>query len=199
MIGIINYGAGNLHSVKKAIEFSGARTKFVTREKDIKGCGKLILPGVGAFGKAMQALDAMHLNESICKFIASNRPFLGICLGMQLLFENSEESPNILGLGILPGSVKKLPPAVKVPHLGWNQIDLLDKSPLWRGIPDHVFLYFAHSYFVEPLDKTIVSAKCHYGHPFAVAFARETIFAVQFHPEKSQKWGLKIMENFIHL
>ena len=199
MIGIIDYGTGNLHSVQKAFETCGAVTRLVKNASELTKCDKVILPGVGAFGQAMDALRRLDLIDAIALFITHQRPFLGICLGMQLLFDNSEESPKHQGMGMIAGTVKRIKRTMKQPHLGWNQVSHRKDAFLFQDIPDQSFFYFAHSFFAEPGEKNIISAQCEYGEPLNVAIENEMIFAVQFHPEKSQKWGMKIIENFINL
>ncbi len=199
MIGIVDYDAGNLRSVTKALERFQAPIKWVQTPSDLDDCEKLVLPGVGAFGKAMQALDQLQLTQPIIHFIESGRPFLGICLGMQLLFPESEESPGIKGLSIFAGRVRRLPASVKTPHLGWNQVRHCEQSRLWQDVPQGCLFYFAHSFSTEVTDARLVSGWCDYGGDFAAAVERDSVFLLQFHPEKSQRWGLKLIENFIHL
>jgi len=198
MIGLINYEAGNIHSVTKALEKCGANVEIVDHRKGIQKSDKILLPGVGAFGKAMEALHRLQLVEPL-RQAAFEKPFLGICAGLQLLFENSEESPGIKGLGLLKGRVKRFPKGVKIPHLGWNQVEQKHESPLWKNIPDNSFFYFANSYYAVPEDSSVVSGKTRYNVSFVSSICKDTIFGCQFHPEKSQKWGLKILENFVHL
>ncbi|MBN1997712.1 imidazole glycerol phosphate synthase subunit HisH [candidate division KSB1 bacterium] len=197
MICIIDYGAGNLRSVQKAVEYNGAKTVVSSNSRDIAGADKVIFPGVGAFGKAMEAIQQLDLQTAILDFIHSGKPFLGICLGMQLLFENSQENPEVAGFGVFKGQVKRFPKDFKVPHLGWNVLIKTQKSPLWVDIPDHAYFYFAHSYYVVPQNPEIVAGQSDYGIKYTVAVRRENVFGLQFHPEKSQKYGLKILENFI--
>ncbi|MBN2357227.1 imidazole glycerol phosphate synthase subunit HisH [candidate division KSB1 bacterium] len=198
MIGIVDYGAGNLRSVQKALQMHHGDTRVVRTAEEFKLCDKLVLPGVGAFGKAMQALDDMALVQPLRDFIVSGKPFLGICLGMQLLFESSEESPGVRGLGMMPGTVIKLPATVKAPHLGWNQVQHRNTVVLLKDVPQSMFFYFAHSFYAAPAKSDLIAATCRYGVEFAVAIEHDAVFLVQFHPEKSQKWGLKIIENFVH-
>ncbi|HOH06324.1 MAG TPA: imidazole glycerol phosphate synthase subunit HisH [bacterium] len=199
MIAIIDYGAGNLRSVHKALEHLGTEARVSSSSAEIIMADKLILPGVGAFGKALEAIDGLGLREAICDFVASGRPFLGICLGMQLLFETSEESPGAAGLGLLPGRVRRFGPGLKVPHLGWNALEQRQPSPLWKGIPPGSYFYFAHSYFVEPAEPEVIAGVTGYGGPVPAAIGSGMIHAVQFHPEKSQQHGLQLLRNFITL
>lgn len=199
MIAIIDYGMGNLRSVEKALEASGAREVFVTSKiKDIHRADKIVMPGVGAMKEAMAALKRLKLIEPL-KEIITQKPYLGICLGLQLLFEKSEEGSNAKGLGILNGQVVRFPNKVKVPHMGWNQIKVTSKNSknILKGILEDAYFYFCHSYYVVPEDKSIISAQTEYGLNFTSAICKDNIFAVQFHPEKSQRLGLKLLEKFI--
>ncbi|NLP11467.1 imidazole glycerol phosphate synthase subunit HisH [bacterium] len=199
MIGIIDYGAGNLKSVHKALEHLGAQADIISTPEQLERADRVILPGVGAFGKAVEAMDRLRLREPLKQVIADGRPFLGICLGLQLLMQASEESPGARGLGILPGSVVHFPAGNKVPHLGWNRVRQNRPCALWRNIPDDSFFYFAHSYYVCLQDETQAVGLTDYGEWIPVALNREALFGVQFHPEKSQKIGLMLLDNFIHL
>lgn len=209
MIAIIDYGMGNIHSVNKALQLFGAKTIITNKPKDILSCEKAVLPGVGAFDDAMRELKKQGLIDPIKKHITAKRPFLGICLGMQLLFEKSEEAKEAKGLNILKGAVKRFKQAkgLKVPHMGWNQIKLIAHSsklkgevcPLLKNIPDNAFVYFCHSYYPDPKDKSVIAAATEYGGDFASFVWQENIFGAQFHPEKSQSVGLKILENFVKL
>lgn len=201
MIAIIDYGMGNLRSVQKALESVGAITKVTSDSKEIGTAEKLVLPGVGAFGQAMNRLSELGLVSAIKQFIRSKKPFLGICLGLQLLFSKSEENPDFKGLGVFSGVVKRFRKH-KVPHIGWNQIMISkDKknNPIFNGIEDNAYAYFCHSYYVEPNDKNIIAAETEYAINFVSAVAVDNIWAVQFHPEKSQNIGLKLLKNFIEL
>jgi glutamine amidotransferase len=199
MICIVDYGAGNLRSVQKAVERLGASAHVSSKPVDVARASKVIFPGVGAFGRAVEAVDNLRLRETLIQFIEDRKPFLGICLGLQLLFESSEENPGVAGLGILSGSVKRFPDGLKIPHLGWNQVNFSMTSPLWHNIPDNGYFYFAHSYYVAPDDAAIVSGECDYGIVFPVAIKYGLLFGLQFHPEKSQHWGLGVLKNFIEL
>jgi len=197
-IAIIDYGMGNLRSVQKALEFVGAKAKITQSPDDILKADKVVLPGVGAFAVAIEKLKALGLIEPIKKVIKSDKPFLGICLGLQLFFTESAEAAGIKGLDIFKGTVDKFK-EVKVPHIGWNQINKnqQNNNRLFNGIDEGTNMYFCHSYFVNPIDKSIIAAKTNYGRDFVSAVSKGNIFGVQFHPEKSQRLGLKILENFL--
>lgn len=193
---IIDYGSGNLRSVQKAFEHVGAHAEVgadVRRMRDARG---LVLPGVGAFGPAMADIETRGLAEPIRERVAAGVPFLGVCLGLQLLFERSEENPGVSGLGILQGDVRLLPPSMKVPHIGWNQVDLVQDCDLFDGIPDSTAFYFVHSYVVVPARPADVLTTTEYGVTFASGVARDNLAAFQFHPEKSSTLGLRLYENF---
>lgn len=199
MIAVIDYGMGNLRSVAKALEFVGAKVVVTQDPKEIERAEKVVLPGVGAMEQAMQRINSLKLADVIKEATKQKKPFLGICLGLQLLFNESEEGGKIKGLEIIPGSVKKFK-KLKVPHIGWNQIKKTSEGcPLFKGIPEDAFFYFCHSYFVEPEDKSAVATRTDYGVDFASSICKENIFGVQFHPEKSQDFGLKILDNFVKL
>ena len=203
MITIIDYGMGNLRSVQKAFELFHSKVRVSSSFKDILAADKVILPGVGAFGKAMEELEKRSLINVIKEIIEKGKPFLGICLGYQLLFSESEESEKQKGLDILKGSVKKFKSkdGLKIPHMGWNKINIKPKktSNILNGVPDESYMYFVHSYFVKPDDKKIVICKTDYGQNFASGIQKDNIYAFQFHPEKSQGVGLKIVENFVNI
>ncbi|HPG40989.1 MAG TPA: imidazole glycerol phosphate synthase subunit HisH [bacterium] len=199
MICIINYEAGNLRSVQKAVEFSGARAVITSDPVEIARADKIIFPGVGAFGQAVEKIDQKHLREPLLDYIATGRPFLGICLGMQLLFAGSEEDKTSRGLAVLQGRVKRFAHELKVPHLGWNVLIPTRRSPLWEGIPQDSYFYFAHSYFFVPDDPAIVIGETEYGGRVPIALQSKNIYGLQFHPEKSQKVGLQVLRNFINL
>ena len=200
MISIVDYGMGNLRSVKKAFESLGFLPTVTSNPEEILNSGGLVLPGVGAFGDCMKNLEEYNLIEPIRLFIKDGKPFLGICLGLQLLFEESEESPGENGLGILKGKVVRFPrfneERLKVPHMGWNQVDARRPLPILKGIPVGSWFYFVHSYFPEPEDSTVIAGITHYGIEFTSAIEKDNIFACQFHPEKSSTLGLRILENF---
>jgi glutamine amidotransferase len=198
MIAIIDYGMGNLRSVQKALEHAGAATSIVTSKDDILRADKLVLPGVGAMKPAMDKLQELGLIEPIKAFIKTGKPFLGICLGYQLLFDSSTEGGDIKGLGILPGTVERFPSTVKVPQMGWNQLSISQKnSPMFKGIENGVSVYFCHSYYVKPKDPAIAATMTEHGLTYASSVCAGNIWGVQFHPEKSQATGLKLLENFV--
>ncbi len=201
-IAIIDYGMGNIHSVSKAVELCGAKPVVTNKKSQIASCGKIVLPGVGAFDDAMAELEKLGLIPVIKEQIKNKKPFLGICLGMQLLFETSQEAKSKTGLGVLRGQVIKFSVKLgqKVPHMGWNNLDDVSSAcPLLSGIGVSEQVYFCHSYYPEPADKDIIAASCNYGVRFACVLAKENIYGVQFHPEKSQAAGLKIIKNFVEL
>ena len=201
MIAIIDYGAGNLHSVKNALDFLGAENCVTKDTQTILSADKVILPGVGSFGDAMDNLRKNGLENTVKKAVESGKPFLGICLGLHLLFEGSEESPNVRGLGIFEGNVVKIPKKdkLKIPHMGWNSLELPKKSKILKDIGEEPFVYFVHSYYIKPLDEGLISAYTEYGSRLGVAIEKDNIFATQFHPEKSGKIGMRILRNFIEL
>lgn len=202
MITIVDYGMGNLRSVQKAFERVGTSARIVTRPDEIEAAEKLVLPGVGAFGDAMDELRSRELIRPIRDFIASARPFLGICLGLQLLFESSEERGNFPGLGVLRGRCRRfeIPLEFKVPHMGWNQARVVSPNSLTE--PEGtvaVHYYFVHSYYVEPADSRIVALETSYPQPFCSMIRVDNIYATQFHPEKSQSAGLRMLARFAEL
>jgi glutamine amidotransferase len=196
MIGIVDYGMGNLRSVEKAFETVGHAAQIIRTPQAIADSDKLVLPGVGAFGSAMENLCRMDLLEPLSAAVADGKPLLGICLGLQLLFEESEEHGLHEGLGVFEGRVRRLPEGVKVPHIGWNQVSVTRDDPLLQGIPDNAFFYFVQSYFVEPQDQQNVIGKTDYGVTFTSIVGWRNVYGVQFHPEKSQDAGLKLLKNF---
>lgn len=201
MIAIIDYDAGNIKSVEKAVQYLG-RDCVTTRDREtILAADHVILPGVGAFGDAMGKLAEYGLIDIIGKVCESGIPFLGICLGLQLLFEDSEESPGVKGLGIFKGSIRRLPSdaGLKVPDIGWNSLRLQGDGRLFRGISDESFVYFVHSYYLDAADKGIVKATIDYGVEVDASVESGNIFACQFHPEKSSETGLSILENFLNV
>lgn len=200
MIAIVDYGMGNLRSVSKAFQSQGFDA-IVTRDPNqISQAAGLVLPGVGAFGDCVKNLNDYDLVSPIKDFIASGKPFLGICLGLQILFEESEETPGAKGLGIFKGSVVRFPDfkeeGLKVPHMGWNEIKIVKDTPVLKGIPQNSWFYFVHSYYPSPEDDSISAVKTTYGFEFTSAVSVENIFASQFHPEKSSTLGLRIVQNF---
>lgn len=199
MIYIIDYNAGNLRSVQKALEKCGADAAVTSNPGDLQRADKVVFPGVGAFGRAMESVKRFGFVEAIHDFIAAGKPFLGICLGLQLMFDFSEESPGVQGLSILNGKVQRFSSDLKAPHLGWNQVRQVQDSPLWQGVADDAYFYFAHTFFIAPDDDSIVTGETEYGGPVAVAVQRENVFGLQFHPEKSQDVGLRVLTNFVNL
>ena len=201
MIAIIDYDAGNIRSVEKALSYLGEKT-VVSRDPDIlKSVDKVILPGVGSFGQAMENLHRYELVPVIRDMIEDGKPFLGICLGLQLLFESSEESPGAEGLGILKGKILKIPssPGLKIPHMGWNSLQLQNNGRLFRNIPQDTYVYFVHSYYLQAQEPEIVKAVTGYGTEIHASVEKDNVFACQFHPEKSGETGLKILKNFTEL
>ena len=201
MIGIIDYDAGNIRSVEKALSYLGEKT-VVSRDPDIlKSVDKVILPGVGSFGQAMENLHRYELVPVIQDMIKEGKPFLGICLGLQLLFESSEETPGVEGIGILKGKILKIPssPGLKIPHMGWNSLQLQNNGRLFRNIPQDTYVYFVHSYYLQAQEPEIVKAVTGYGTEIHASVEKDNVFACQFHPEKSGKYGLEILKNFAEL
>lgn len=198
MIAIIDYGAGNIQSVSKALAHIGCEA-FITRDRDkiLKADGA-VLPGVGSFGDTMNTMNEYGIKDTVIEYTKSGKPFLGICLGLQLLFPKSEESPETKGLGIFDGSITKIPSGegLKIPHIGWNSLDIKKSEGLFKGIGKNPYVYFVHSYFLNASDKSIVSAQTEYGVTIDAAVEKGNVFATQFHPEKSGETGLKILKNF---
>lgn len=201
MLSIIDYGMGNLRSVQKAFEKLGSSAEIVTRPEQVRAARKLVLPGVGAFRDAIHELERLELVEPIREHVQADRPFLGICLGLQLLFDVSHEDGVWPGLGILPGEVLRFPaqPGLKVPHMGWNSLQAVGSPKLLEGLAADASVYFVHSYYVAPRDESIIAARTDYSLPFTSMVERSNLFATQFHPEKSQKVGLKLLANFAAL
>lgn len=200
MIAIVDYGMGNLRSVSKAFQSQRFPAVVTSSPDEIASAAGLVLPGVGAFGDCVKNLNESGLINPILRFIDSGKPFLGICLGLQVLFEESEEAPGVKGLGIIKGKVVRFPDFkeehLKVPHMGWNQIRITKETPVLKGIPDNSWFYFVHSYYPSPDDDSVSALKTTYGFEFTAAVAKDNIFASQFHPEKSSDLGLKIISNF---
>ena len=204
MIAIVDYGMGNLRSVEKGFERFGFKAKVTDNHKELESADKLVLPGVGAFQDAMDGLKQRGLTDTIVNCIKSGKPFFGICLGLQLLFSRSYEDGEHTGLGIIPGEVVRFKFSgngtngkLKIPHMGWNNINLRKPdNPLLKNVPDNAFMYFVHSYYVRPEDNRVVATETEYGVRFASMIWDKNIFASQFHPEKSQKYGLAILKNF---
>jgi len=198
MLVIVDYGMGNLRSVSKALDHLGVSNKVSSEPRDLADADRVILPGVGAFGECIRGLRARGLEPPVKEFIATGRPFLGICVGMQILADTSEESPDERGMCVIEGSVPRFTPGLKIPHMGWNNVRVLNGSPLFKGIEADSFFYFVHSFYVKPegKDAGVTCADCDYGQKFAAALHKDNVHAVQFHPEKSQASGLKLLENF---
>jgi imidazole glycerol phosphate synthase glutamine amidotransferase subunit len=198
MIGIIDYGMGNLGSVSNACRYLELPSRIVTDPAGMAGCEAIILPGVGAFGDCLNNLQSHGFVQPVKEWIADERPFLGICVGLQALFDGSEESPGVAGLGLLPGTIRRFPtrPDLKVPQMGWNRVKQKQpECPLFAGVPDEAFFYFVHSYCAAP-DGDWVAGATEYAIPFASVVWRDNLMAVQFHAEKSQKVGLQMLRNF---
>jgi len=198
MIGIIDYGAGNLRSVKKAIDYLGIESRIIRAASEFDGIDKVILPGVGAFGAAIGTLKAKGLYQPVAEWLQTNKPFLGICLGLQMLFEESEEAKGLRGFGIFKGKIPQFQQR-KVPQIGWNQIQRVNDSPLLDGIPDQAFFYFLHGYYVQPEEHEIVLTETEYGITYTSAIVKGNIYAVQFHPEKSSRLGIQLLQNWVTL
>jgi len=207
MIAIIDYGMGNLRSVQKGFEHTGNAAMMAHDPAALADAAKLVLPGVGAFRDAIAALQARGLVEPIRAAIAAGKPFLGICLGLQLLFDRSFEDGEYQGLGVVPGDVVRFavpsasqgPSDFKVPHMGWNQVRFRSRPPIFAGLDDGAYFYFVHSYYVVPRDPSVVATETDYPRPFCSSIWRDNLFATQFHPEKSQDAGLRVLKNFAEL
>jgi len=198
-IAVLDYGIGNLRSAEKALQHVGADAFLTASPSDVSAADAVVLPGVGAFGACMNALRAARLEEVVVDSVSSGRPFLGICVGMQMLFSRSEEDPEATGLGIVPGVVRWIPPGVKRPQMQWNRLDVaaLD-DPMFSGLTAHdAWVYFVHSLHGVPDDPTVVAATCEYGSTLNAAFRSGNVFATQFHPEKSGRTGLRLLANFV--
>ena len=199
MIAIIDYGAGNLRSVVNAVRFIGCDTKIIQTPEELSEADGVILPGVGAFGDAMRCLRESRLAEAIPGYIRSGKPLLGICIGLQMLFEESEENPGIPGLGIYKGKIVRIPAGegIKIPHMGWNSIKAQKESLLFRGIKEDSYVYFVHSYYLRSENRSIVTARTEYGVEIDAAIGAGNVFATQFHPEKSGEVGIRMLRNYI--
>lgn len=199
MVAIIDYGAGNLSSVKKALDYLGAESEITQDRDKILSASHVILPGVGSFGDAMNSMEERGLVETVKEAALSGKPFLGICLGLQLLFEKSDESPNVKGLGLLKGRIVTIPKdnGLKVPHMGWNSVELKQKNGIFDGIDDDSYFYFVHSYYLKDADDDVVAGVTRYGVEIQCAVQKGNLCATQFHPEKSSKVGLKLLKNFL--
>ncbi len=198
MITIVDYGMGNLRSVSKALEHLGIGSRISADPDEVANAERLILPGVGAFGDAMAELERRGLADAVRAFARSGRPLIGICLGMQLLFDSSEESPGVDGLGLIPGTVRRFDAELKVPHMGWNTVEQRRRDGLFKEIPDGEFFYFVHSYYVDPAPDAAEAAAgmTGYGIEFPSVLSYGNFYATQFHPEKSQQRGLQMLRNF---
>lgn len=200
MVAIIDYDAGNIRSVEKAVALLGHEA-VVTRDREtILAADHVILPGVGSFGDAMGKLNKFELTDTIHEAVSRKLPFLGICLGLQLLFESSEEAPGVEGLGLLPGKILRIPEkeGLKIPHIGWNSLTFPNQGRLFAGIPQGAYVYFVHSYYLQAKEPEIVTAATEYGTTIHASVERDNLFACQFHPEKSSETGLKILQNFLN-
>ena len=201
MIAILDYDAGNIRSVEKAFQYLGEETVLSRDRDEILSADKVVLPGVGAFGDAMNKLKDYNLVNTIYDVVDKKIPFLGICLGLQLLFESSDETPGVSGLGILPGNILRIPdkPGYKIPHIGWNSLELTNNGRLFDGVAKNAYVYFVHSYYLKARDEEIVKASTEYVTHIHASVEKDNIFACQFHPEKSGDVGLKILSNFAKL
>ncbi len=201
MIAIIDYDAGNIKSVEKALQKLGQEVVITRDAETILNADKVILPGVGAFGDAMANLKKYHLDEVIYQVVEKEIPFLGICLGLQLLFEKSDESKGISGLGILKGEICRIPdnPELKIPHMGWNSLHLQNGGRLFRDVKENAYVYFVHSYYLKAEDEEIVKATTQYSTHIHASVEKGNVFACQFHPEKSSDVGMQILKNFVKL
>lgn len=201
MIAIVDYDAGNIKSVEKALLHLGQEVTVTGEAEAILKADKVILPGVGAFGDAMEKLRSTGLGKVMKEVADKKTPFLGICLGLQLLFESSEEAPGVAGLGLLKGKILKIPQAegLKIPHMGWNSLHLQNGGRLFQGVEEHTYVYFVHSYYLEAQEESIVKASTRYGVEIHASVEKDNLFACQFHPEKSSTAGLKILKNFVEL
>lgn len=202
MIAIIDYGAGNIQSVYKALKFIGADCKVTSDKYEILNADGAILPGVGSFGDAMDTMTKRGIKDTIIEYTKSGKPFLGICLGLQLLFPESEETPGVKGLDIFKGTITKIPNqnrTLKIPHMGWNNISIKQKNGIFKDIEGEPYVYFVHSFYLKAQDKDIVAATTQYGVEIDAAVQKGNIIATQFHPEKSGEVGLKMLKNFVEM
>lgn len=201
MIAILDYDAGNIRSVEKAVKFLGKDAVITRDEKEINKASHVILPGVGSFGDAMEHLNAYGLTPIIKKITDEKVPFLGICLGLQVIFESSEESPGVEGLSLIPGKIIRIPDGegLKIPHIGWNSLHLQNDGRLFKEIDEGAFTYFVHSYYLKASDENVVKATTEYGVTIHASVEKDNIFACQFHPEKSGEIGLQILSNFLSI
>lgn len=199
-IGVVDYGGGNLRNVLNVLRHLGQEGSLVSSPADFAGIDRLIFPGVGAFGDCCAEIDRRGLRDALVGWIREDRPYFGICLGYQMLFERSSECPGVKGLGVFAGEVVQFPldRGLKVPHMGWNQVEPVDRRlAVWQGMPDPLYLYFVHSFYPRPEDPTLIASTTRYGDAFASSIARGNLFAGQFHPERSQEAGLRLMRNFL--
>jgi glutamine amidotransferase len=201
MVAIIDYDAGNIKSVEKALQKLGQEVVITRDAEVILNADHVILPGVGAFGDAMNNLKKYHMDEVIYQVVEKGTPFLGICLGLQLLFERSDETPGVDGLGILKGEILRIPDCenLKIPHMGWNSLNFHNNGRLFRGLPEESYVYFVHSYYLKAVDESIVKATTEYSTHIHASVEQGNVFACQFHPEKSSDVGLQILKNFVEL
>ena len=201
MIAVLDYDAGNIKSVEKALNYLEEEVKITRDREEILSADGVILPGVGAFGDAMEKLHQYGLVKVIREVAEREIPFLGICLGLQLMFESSEETPGVEGLHLLDGRIRRIPaaPGLKIPHIGWNDLTFPNEGRLFRGVDEHAYVYFVHSYYLEAADPSIVTATTEYGTLIHASVEKNNIFACQFHPEKSSRIGMKILQNFIEI
>jgi glutamine amidotransferase len=197
LIAVLDYGIGNLRSAQKSLEHVGADARLTADPAVVRDAAAVVLPGVGAFGRCMEAIRAGGIDDLAHEAVESGRPFIGICVGMQLLYEASDETPGATGLGILPGAVRRLPDGVKRPQMQWNTLDIVRPSPLFEGLDDPAWMYFVHSFAAEPSEDT--TATCDYGGPVVAAVSRGNVHATQFHPEKSGRTGLALLANIVKL
>lgn len=197
MIAVVNYKIGNLYSISKALERLGEKVVVTDQASVIAEAEAVVLPGVGSFGKAMENLEKNHMKETIKEAQEGGKPLLGICVGLQLLFEKSQEAPRTEGLSLLSGEVVKLPPTNKLPHIGWNQVYFKKDFPLAQDIPQGRFFYFAHSFYVLPEEPQVVVGICNYNVVIPAIINQDNIWGFQFHPEKSSTWGMKVLENWV--
>ena len=202
MIAVIDYGAGNLQSVVKALHFIGCDSKITTKESELLEADGAILPGVGSFADAMDCMNRSGTTDAVLRFVETGKPLLGICLGLQLLFDGSEESPGVQGLGLLKGSIRRIPNqngTLKIPHMGWNSLRITEPDGLFRDVKEEPYVYFVHSYYLKAEDPAIVAARTSYGVEIDASVHEKNIYATQFHPEKSGRVGLQLLQNFIEI
>ncbi len=199
MIAVVDSGSGNLRSVARALERAGGRAIVTADPDEVRRADRVVVPGQGAFRDCMTGLGARGLDAAVREVIDAGRPYLGICLGLQVLFDESEEHGPVRGLGILRGKVRRFAPeaGLKIPHMGWNEVLMCKEETLWRGLPAPAYVYFVHSYYVVPDDPRVVALETDHGPPFCAAVRHENVFATQFHPEKSQAVGLGLLANFV--